>query len=249
MELVGSLPALLGRPSRDGSATPGRSIPKLAPPWRPRLARHRARGSPGGGLGRDCRATRVRLPAGRASYPHRRVTSSRRSGAATDRMIRAQRRLASRAPTGQSGALAHRLGHRIGPAQVRSGDQGVQRGAAVMRYLTVRRYPHRSAPRSRRWRALQPGTRAARSVARSPRSLRCAARVAVEFGAIARRRRWSVGCRGSRTSRRQWARSACLDIARRAPFGAHLPRPHRRLGGRAGDEFSTRTPSNVVPPW
>ncbi len=79
MELVGSFSALLGRPRRDCSATPGRSIPKLAPPWRPRLARHRTRRPPCGGLGGDCRTTRVRLPAGRASHPHRRATSSRRS--------------------------------------------------------------------------------------------------------------------------------------------------------------------------
>jgi hypothetical protein len=32
-------------------------------------------------------------------------------------------------------------------------------------------------------------------------------------------------------------------------LGAHLPRPHRRLGRALGDEFSTRRPSNLVPPW
>ena len=101
-------------------------------------------------------------------------------------------------------------------ARVTQGRRGRAR-TAVMRYLTVRRYPHRSAPRSRRSVARPSGER----VAVSGTPDRSASRVSVA--------RWPAGTVGSR--RRSWTTVSAASIRPEARVCVASPTVWRRSVG------------------
>ena len=79
-------------------------------------------------------------------------------------------------------------------------------------------------------------------------SLACAVRVS-RAGKPCRKHSNAPNCRGSPRSRRHVVRTACLDTVLLGAVRYASATSTSPIRSRSGDEFSTRRPSNLVPPW